>query len=80
MNKGEKERRAMARGEQIRGELLRLLETKPQAAIDLRPQLDPSLDVSQPEVVFQLQRLQEEGDLVTRGQDGVYRLQPEDTR
>jgi len=68
----ENARRATARGEQLRTELVERLRRQPQTAEELLPQLKtPGLSLS--EVVFQLGRLEEEhraaGDRV-----GVYRL------
>lgn len=75
MPKSAKELRAMERGEQIRGELLARLEKKgPQTPADLLKQLDRKLDVSLPEVVFQLGRLEDEDGSVVREAGGAYRL------
>lgn len=68
----ENARRATARGERLRTELVEHLRRQPQTAEALLPQLKtPELSLS--EVVFQLGRLEEElraaGD-----RDGVYRL------
>ncbi len=65
-------RRATARGEQLRAELLTRLRSGPQPAAALLSQLEVS-DVTLSEVAFQLDRLAEEGRTVGE-QGGPYRL------
>ncbi|HEX3241124.1 MAG TPA: hypothetical protein VHR18_13440 [Solirubrobacterales bacterium] len=70
--KADNERRARARGEGIRDELLARLEDGPQTAAALLPQIGVS-DVSLSEVAFQLDRLADERRTV--GEQGAeYRL------
>jgi len=53
-------RRAKARGEGLRAELLAALEAGPASAVELLPRLKRS-DLTLSEVGFQLERLSEEG-------------------
>lgn len=65
-------RRATARGERLRAELLTRLRGGPQTAVELLEQIEPA-DVTLSEVAFQLGRLAEEGRTVGE-QGGPYRL------
>lgn len=63
MADAEEQRRATARGERIRAELVTHLGDGPAGAADLLPQIETP-DVSISEVAFQLVRLAEEGRAV----------------
>lgn len=69
---GEKVRRAQARGQEIRAELVALLSDGSAGAAELLP-LIQTPDVSLSEVAFQLDRLTEEGETVGK-QGGSYQL------
>jgi len=62
---------ARTRGERIRAKLIAKLIDGPQAATDLHPQIDG--DASLAEIVFQLERLTEEGQAIGEPGEG-YRL------
>lgn len=75
MPSGEELKRAKARGEGIRDELLAALRGGPATAADLLPQIKTA-DASLSEVGFQLGRLAEEGRVVGQ-QDSLYTLREE---
>jgi hypothetical protein len=64
---------ARTRGERIRAELIEKLIDGPQEAAALYPQIDG--DASLEEIVFQLERLSEEGRAVGES-EGAYKLSP----
>ena len=75
MPSGEELRKAQARGEGIREELMALLRGGPAGAADLLPLIEVP-DVSLSEVAFQLDRLAEEGETVGK-QGDTYQLRIE---